>query len=733
MPESLSPGARARARKNYDVFNALNAGSFVILSGSMVTLFALKLGASASFVGLLNALTYISFFFMPLGKRLVRKRRIITVYFWGWLFRYLAMAPVLAAPLLIAAGRDGVAFALLFAGVAGFNVARGVAMIGNNPVVAVLAEGGDRGAFMSRVQIYGNLAALATNLAVSFLLGRSPGDLVYATLLGAGIALGVVTSLQIRKLPEPESYRPQRGTGIFKTTREALREAPYRTFMVVYLLLNFTTGMGRSFLPVYAKTVYGQGDDFVMVLSFVSSLAGVVVGLLSRLVLDRLGAKPLYAIYTFIAILGFVPAMVSPNLVSVPLVALLLVGLFFVSSFGMSGQDVAGQTYYFGLVPRERTLDLAVAYFLAQGLGGTLGSLAGGLALDGFALLGFDAGTSWRVFYGIVGFLFLVAALRIGGLVRLGSASIRESLESLFSIRDLRAYGILTRLDQSENLKEELALIHELGRSGSPRSQRDLVGYLSSPRFELRTEALHSLENLPELDTRTIAALVEEVGKRPDTTGYIAARVLGKRGERAALPALRAALSASDHLLRGAAAVALARLGDRESVGAIEDFLRSHSPPRLRLQAAYALELFGSRSSIPMLVASLSRDDPPAFLSDELVLAMASILGIMEAFYPLYQAFSEEEERGLSLLRLSAAERFEKARLLAFEEAVTALFAGPAEGSKLASLLVSSNLDPTIAIVFSDALFDPNLGYRGFRFLAAAYPVLAEPEQPRRG
>ncbi|MEI6873766.1 MAG: MFS transporter [Spirochaetota bacterium] len=727
MAESLTPGARARARKHYDAFNMFNASSFVILSGSMVTLFALKLGASASQVGLLNAMTYVSFFFMPLGKRLVMSQPIVTVYFWGWLFRYLLMVPVLAAPLLVASGQAGVAFTVLLAGTAGFNIARGIGMIGNNPVLAHLAEGGDRGAFISRIQIFGNLAALATNLAVSLVLGRSAGTLVYSVLIGVGIAIGVAGVFSLRRLPEPSAYRPEKGSGIWRTFREAMREPPYRTFMAIYLLLIFTAGMGRSFLPVYAKTVYGEGDDFVMILTFVSSIAGVVVGLLSRLVLDRLGAKPLFAIYTFIAILGFVPAMVSPSLVSGALSAVLLIALFFISAFGMAGQDSAGQTYYFGIVPRERTLDLAVAYFLANGIGGTLGSLSGGLVLEGFQLLGLDTGTSWRLFYGIVGVLLVVAMLMMGKLVRLGSASIRESLGSLFSIRDLRAFDILTRLDSSEDPKEELDLIHQLGMSGSPRSQRDLVGYLSSPRFELRTEALHSLEALPELDAATVAALVAEIGNRADTTGYIAARILGKRGAREALPPLRAALSGSDPLLRGAAAVALARLDDRESVGAIEELLRSHSPPRLRLQTAYALELFGSLTSIPTLVASLWRDDPPAFLSDELVLAMASILGLMDDLYPLYQAFSEDEERGLSLLRLSAAERIgDRGALADFEGALLALFGDPGDGAPFARLLMGARLDPSTALVFSDALFDPNLGYRGFRFLVAGALVFGE-------
>lgn len=735
MSESLTPAARNRARKAFDVFNVLNSASFGILSGSLITLLALKLGATASFVGLLNAFAYVSFFFMPLGKRLIGKRPILDVYFFGWVWRYLAMLPVAAAPLLaLVGGSQGWAFACLFAGVAGFNIFRGIGMIGSNPVTASLAEGGDRGAFVSRVQIYANLAALGTNLAVSLVMGRSASSLVYAALMGAGIAIGLAGTFWLRKVPEPTAYRPAPGGSIWKTTREAWKEKSFRNFMLIYVLVCFTASMGKTFLPMYAKAIYHQGDDAVMILTLLASLGGVAAGMLSRLVLDRLGAKPLYGIYGFLAILGFVPAIISPSLPTFIEAFALLAALFLASSFGLTGQDGAGQTYYFALVPRERTLDLAVAYFVANGIGGTFGSIFGGFILDGFGALGLGETTSWRMFYGLVGLLLLVAIFISRGMIRLGSASVRESLESLLSLRDLRTFDILTRLDQSGDPGEELELIHELGVSGSTRSQRDLVGFLSSPRFEQRLEALHSLEALPELAPETLVALRGEVERRADTTGYVAARILGKRGDIEAIPLLRAALAANDPLLRGAAAIALARLRDEESRTAIETLLRDSLPARLRLQAVFALELIGSPESIPTLVSSLSRDDPPAFVSDEIVLAMASILGIMEDFWPLYQVFSEDEERGLSLLRLSADERLASrkdshALIGAFDAALAALFSERIEGVPLAKLLLQSVEDPGAVIVFADALFDQRLVYGGFRFLAAALLVFGRADR----
>jgi len=77
------------------------------VSGSIITLFALRMGASTSIIGLLNALVYITFFMLPLGKRMVRHASIIKIFGWGWVIRYIALLPILFAPLFASRGKQG--------------------------------------------------------------------------------------------------------------------------------------------------------------------------------------------------------------------------------------------------------------------------------------------------------------------------------------------------------------------------------------------------------------------------------------------------------------------------------------------------------------------------------------------------------------------------------------------------------------------------------------------------
>ena len=98
MSSPLSPYRLEKARNLYNAFNAFNSLSFSLLSGNIITLYALRLGAGATMIGLLNAFAFTSFFFMPLGKRLVRSLPIIRVFASAWIARYLAMIPLLFAP-----------------------------------------------------------------------------------------------------------------------------------------------------------------------------------------------------------------------------------------------------------------------------------------------------------------------------------------------------------------------------------------------------------------------------------------------------------------------------------------------------------------------------------------------------------------------------------------------------------------------------------------------------------
>ncbi|MCX7027907.1 MAG: HEAT repeat domain-containing protein, partial [Spirochaetes bacterium] len=653
MPALLSPKRLSKARNEFYIFNFLNSSSFVFVSGSFLTLFAIKLGASNAVIGILNAIAYTSFFLMPLGKCVVRRKPIVWTFGWGWVFRYTALIPLLFAPLFAARGHVGAALGLLIAGVAGFSFFRGVAMIANNPVIGFLAAGGgekprsDRGEFMTNNGIISSFASMASGFLLAIFLGENATPWTYALGIGIGIAIGYAGCILLLRTPEPNDYSPSSTNSLLETTKEALKEAPFRRFIWIFMALSFVSGMGRSFLPVYAKGVFAQGDDAVMIYALLASLGSIIMGLLTRLVVDRLGSKPLFIIFSAIGLLSFLPVAILPAggsiLASQAVTAVFLALLHFLSAFGFAGEEAAGQTYYFSLVPKEKTLDLSVVYYIAYGVGGTLGSGIGGLLLDGFGNLGLNAAGSYRALYALLCIIAAIILFRMQKLKALGSASVSQSLGVMLSLRDLKAFDLLSRLDRSESPNQEMKLIQEIGRSSSMLSQDELLEYLRSPRFQVRQEALLAFEEMDHLSPKVLRYLVKETETHTYTTSYLSARILGKHGNAEAIPALRNAVEAEDYMLQAEAAVALADLGDLDSIPLLESILVRSINPRVKIASACALEILHSKFSLPVLASSLRQTDPPAFVSDEIVLAMASIMGVMKEFYPLYSSFIDDE------------------------------------------------------------------------------------------
>jgi hypothetical protein len=116
-----------------------------------------------------------------------------------------------------------------------------------------------------------------------------------------------------------------------------------------------------------------------------------------------------------------------------------------------------------------------------------------------------------------------------------------------------------------------------------------------------------------------------------------------------ALPLLRelalynANESSADYMLAGEAIVALAKLGDEAFRPEIERIITNTKNPRLRIMGVEAFGIYQSPHSLSVLVDILRGVDPPPYLREEVMLAMARILGVENQFYPLLVRFREDE------------------------------------------------------------------------------------------
>lgn len=653
----------AKARKLYNIFNAFNSFSFTLLSGNIIILYALRLNANSTLIGILNGLVFSAFFFMPLGKRLVRKQPIVRVFASAWMTRYILMIPLLVAPFVVSSGRFDVALTLVVVGVFCFHASRGIGMIGNNPVLNELATGHDRGSYMTYVQVINSAVAMVVNIALALLLGRNPPLGLYALLMGIGIIVGVFGSLFLYQIPEPPRETEGETSDFFKVIRHAFSKGAFRRFILILLAVSFVSSISRAFVVVYSREVYHQSDGMVALFTVAGGLGALLMGMFTRLLVDRVGAKPLYITYTAIAFISLIPIIIAPFVHTPSLIVtiLFLVFLYFLLNFGFAGAEGVAQNYFFGLVSPKDVLDLGILYYIVYGTAGALGSFLAGVFLDSLAVLGFQSLTSYR-------FLFVFLALILGvvlflqrNLIRLGALPLRGALGVIFSFRDIRAITLLDRLDKSKNTQEETALLEALHENPSHIAVSELLDRARSPRLSVRVEALRAIEALDSLTAEVTQALVGDVETNPYTTAYISARALGNHRISSSVPTLRKALSSDDYMLVGEAMVALAKIGDGPAKAEIEALIRRNRNPRVRIMGTQALEIYGSLDSLPLLLDLLREENPPPYLRDEVTIAIADLLGVQEDFYPLLIRYLEEPSLLLTLALdtvESAAERY---------------------------------------------------------------------------
>ncbi|MDR1444659.1 MAG: MFS transporter [Treponema sp.] len=654
----LSPYRLNKAREQYNLFNVFNSLSWNFLVGSVITLFIMRLQASATFIGLINALLYISFFFLPLGKILARRFSIVGVFSLAWIGRALAMVTTLIAPFAALSGHRDLALLLTALGVGLFHVIRGIGMIGNNPVLSSLSEGPDRGSYMTQIQIINSATGMFSSFALAVLLGRDPPLVLYAVILLLGIVAGVTSGVMVRDIPEPPMEKDDGRKKFSHVFRESLTLPGIKLFVIILFFVALVSGVSRAFLVVYSREIFHQSDGMVSLYAVFGGLGNLVIGMVIKFLVDRIGAKPIFIICVITGLVSMIPMVFFPSAAAgnITTAVLFLSFLFFTMNFGFLGAEGIAQTYFLGLIPLHLMLDMGIIYFFIFGVAGAGGSFAAGLLLDIMTGIGIPNFIAFKILYAIlIGLAILVIVLQ-RRLTPLGALPLRGALEVIFSFRDLKAITLLDRLNKASDSHEEEALLGRLHESPSQLAIQGLLVRARSPRLAIRLEALRAMESLKDLGEDAERALTEDLVNNPYTTAYISARILGTHGFSAAIPLLRELTDSEDYMLAGEAILALARLQDGMFRPHIETLILKTPNPRLKIMGVEAFGIYKSVNSIGVLLDILRSADPPPYLRDEVVLALASILDIQNLFYPVLVRFLGQPSGSAAALALDEAE-----------------------------------------------------------------------------
>ena len=648
--KSLSPGEMAKGRNTFYIFTVFNVIAYYSVSGNIITLYALRLGADNFLIGLISSFFYFGTIFILLGRFLTKKMGTVKQMGIFWLIRYLFMIPLLSAPLLNYFHFNNSILTILIICTLGFNISRGFAMSGYNPILGSITNNKIRGNFLGKLQIIEHTGNMVVSISIAFLLGGDSPIYIYTIFFLIGIISGIFSAKFIFKLPESKNGISSNNENLYTVFRDALKEKTIKNFLLNNILIAVLITMVAPFLIVYMKTVYHQSDSSIIFFTMAGSMGAISMALINSFLIDRLGAKPMLFYFTGALSIALIPLLISPSIDSSIGIWIFAVLVFFLHNMGVFGTRNSAQVYFFKAIKEDQRFSLGMIYMMTEGLAGGAGSLLGGIILVNLQkYYSPDPIEVYRLYFGLVATFFIIVLFRVNKMESLGAFSVRHTMSLIMSPRDLKAINLLNRLNKVKTIEQEKETIKAIAESKSVLSTQELLHHLKSPRFTIRAEALSALTHLPE-DENISKALISDVKNNTNTTAYISADIIGIRGIKSGVDILRKQLSSQDFFLSGKCMVALARLGDIDSIPVIESIVKKTSNARLIIHGASALEIFHNISSIPVLLEKLEKKTAP-FLRDEIILSIAGILDIGNWFYPIYRIFLEQSSDGIAMLK----------------------------------------------------------------------------------
>ncbi|MFW5744719.1 MAG: MFS transporter [Spirochaetota bacterium] len=401
-------------RRTFHRFMGFNVLAFSILTGNVISVFALKLGVSNAYIGLLQSFMHLSMVFILAGRLLMQSMRSVTVFAFGWFARYFFAALLLAIPLVV--GRpDGTAIAtvIVLVAAAGFHIFRGIGVAGQVAIVAGLASGADRGRFLSVNSILSNGIALAGGLAIASLLGADAPVGRFTAAFSFAIFFGLLSVVQIRRLPEPNVTERADFASFLADVRSVVHDEPVKRFLVYLCSFAFGSSILIAFLVVLSKRVYGLPDNFTVLLVAIGNLGAIVAGVLNRRLIDTSGGRPL--IVFFVATMLVVSLAMAGAAGTTRAQGVVMAAGFFLAMAAMNGLLVSSQSYYFGLYGEQKHRNLGLLFSLVMGSFGAVGSYAGGVVLDALeARMELALAFRWLfIAIAAIGVLTLVLSLRL--------------------------------------------------------------------------------------------------------------------------------------------------------------------------------------------------------------------------------------------------------------------------------------------------------------------------------
>ncbi|MBO6520682.1 MAG: MFS transporter [Rhodospirillales bacterium] len=387
--------------KRWLLGNGIAAQVMEILAiGTFMTAFALHLGASNAFIGLIAAVPSLASLGQLLGIVLVeriRNRRLICV-----VSGLVGRMALLGLPVAALIGDPVLSLPVLFIAIClryGMGAIVGCSW---NAWIRDLIDEKERGRLMGRRLMYmtaiGMVASIAASAFIDSWTGWSGLDIkyAYAAIFGIAMVAGFIGIYCMTRMSEPCMPADTGPLDLRHRLSEPFRDENFRKLMFFLAAWNFAANLAAPFFTVHMLTRLGLDLFPVTVLAMCSQIANIIVLRSFGRIADRMSNKavlvvtaPLFIACTF--------AWIFTTATDVRWAVLaILASVHVLTGVATAGVSIATTNIAMKLAPRGNSTSYLATNSLVSSLSAGIAPVIGGLCADFFAHQKFSILFRWN-------------------------------------------------------------------------------------------------------------------------------------------------------------------------------------------------------------------------------------------------------------------------------------------------------------------------------------------------
>ncbi len=336
MSESLP-----REIRNAYWFQAFNAVSWQIALGTPIILFAQRMGASATTLGLLAGLApMMSILQLPVSRYAedIGYRKLMLT---GWSARVCMLVFLTLLPFGHAFLPDATLVNLLLAIMFFFTMLRGLSTCAWLPWNSSIVPASLRGTYLGRERAFINSACVMALLLSGAVVSRNSGMGSYAFMFFMSFAAGAASLYFLNRIPEPPSSAPHVVIANAAITwSEIFHDVPFRRLLMFSFSMQLALSANGTFLIIFLHEQINFSDRTIIWLSAGSALLGMAALSFLGGWMDRHGSKPYLGLAWLWCLahigLWFLATMHAMEHLRLLAISLMLVNGFFSSIYELS-------------------------------------------------------------------------------------------------------------------------------------------------------------------------------------------------------------------------------------------------------------------------------------------------------------------------------------------------------------------------------------------------------------